>query len=1093
MPNYEQKRKVISYLERLVSIDMSNLFHDAIDLLENRVQLRCSNHFIAHCFREVEGALRDTMQTLVNNFSEKFKEQGGKKNGGKANHKAEVKVFLEWLGVKENDDLWDKWLVLTKSEEGFAKRAHRDNLLTRKRVDHDYWDRHLDTLVKILQLFESKFAIVFNKIDQITLESSPCEETKEYLKKGIPRSRNVMHYFFSKNIPKTWFQVLKKAKYFMSAPEILTFPDGSKSYVGWPAGEYLKKVSPEYPEEIVEIINNLKPTENPYSFWPLIEALCQIPVKESIKAIDRVIEWIRVLKDLVDPTIYAKYFCIISNHLDDHEPILEALGILYQYKVEGQGYDSIKWEKLEDTYRVRKVIDEFILNYRQDSLHLLFRFMTELLDRVEKSLVENDKSGSERNNYTSVNFGVRQVKFSDRIDFPNSFELLTSVVKELGEKLIERGETEAVLTVCESVKSRGIVKRLLLYFLSLRPGENLIKIYTYIFDEQVLLWSLFWEERDLLLQRSFSLWNDENRLKYLDFVKKGPPDEEMDRRLMFRDQSASKKQEAKIQWQKWYLAPVLKELKPNEMSQFPEDIEKQNNYRDPENFHSEVTSGWVQPYFRNSVEELRSLSVAELVNYINSFKKDPKLRMTLSDDIMGLKDSIGILIQEDPNRYLGEINEFDRLVKEKQSLFFECLSNREIPLSQLSESNWNQVVCFLLKYLDEERYQVLDATIRVVSAAIEIKDKKSEINFSQKDNIWKLIENIFRKEPQYNLLDENSVDSYTYAINSSRGKALETAMSCLFWLDENGVKPDFENIKGKTVLLFEEILDNPTTYHSSLWAVFGLNLHTLHQFSSVWVKSYLPKILPENDLKRVNSTLEGWHYARKISLSLFPKMKVILSRIIVRGNLADNLQQRISEVLVRAVLNGDTDLDSQTDPVAVLGKSDNYLFKRILLDEIVKILEQISGNPEISRNVKQYVDHRLTELEGNEDDKAWEEFRNFHRWFAIESFEDIWLLESLEKITSKVLLFSRPGKMAKRLGKMSSDYSERVFAVIEKLIEYGLENAKTWDYYSYIEQIGPVIKWVESSNNSQVVRNAKALYSKLCSLGYKDVLDRNKE
>ena len=71
-------------------------------------------------------------------------------------------------------------------------------------------------------------------------------------------------FFFAHVKDSAWFEPLRSNGYFDNPPDSEEMPDGGYSAPFWPPISYLIRVYETKPEQVLEILENLPETSNPY-------------------------------------------------------------------------------------------------------------------------------------------------------------------------------------------------------------------------------------------------------------------------------------------------------------------------------------------------------------------------------------------------------------------------------------------------------------------------------------------------------------------------------------------------------------------------------------------------------------------------------------------------------------------------------------------------------------------------------------------------------------------------------------------------------------------------------------------------------------
>ena len=115
------------------------------------------------------------------------------------------------------------------------------------------------------------------------------DRTLKLVKKG-----NGRRYFFSRLKNPLWIQPLAERGYFQSPPRIRYFDDGYVQFPSWPELQYLKNVSRDVPNEVINVVLDLPPVDNPSVYNEILEIALQLDGEQSIKLKPKVLESIDI-------------------------------------------------------------------------------------------------------------------------------------------------------------------------------------------------------------------------------------------------------------------------------------------------------------------------------------------------------------------------------------------------------------------------------------------------------------------------------------------------------------------------------------------------------------------------------------------------------------------------------------------------------------------------------------------------------------------------------------------------------------------------------------------------------------------------------
>ena len=98
-------------------------------------------------------------------------------------------------------------------------------------------------------------------------------------------------YFFSRLKNPLWIQPLAERGYFQSPPKIRLFDDGYVQFPSWPELQYLKNVSRDIPDEVIEIVLQLPKVDNPSVYNEILEIALQLHGEQSVKLKPKILEY----------------------------------------------------------------------------------------------------------------------------------------------------------------------------------------------------------------------------------------------------------------------------------------------------------------------------------------------------------------------------------------------------------------------------------------------------------------------------------------------------------------------------------------------------------------------------------------------------------------------------------------------------------------------------------------------------------------------------------------------------------------------------------------------------------------------------------
>ena len=98
-------------------------------------------------------------------------------------------------------------------------------------------------------------------------------------------------YFFSRLKNPMWIQPLVDHGYFQSPPKSLRFDDGTVRFPYWPEIQYLKNVSRDAPDKVIDLVLRLPKVDNPIVYDSILDIALQLHGEQSAKLKPKILEY----------------------------------------------------------------------------------------------------------------------------------------------------------------------------------------------------------------------------------------------------------------------------------------------------------------------------------------------------------------------------------------------------------------------------------------------------------------------------------------------------------------------------------------------------------------------------------------------------------------------------------------------------------------------------------------------------------------------------------------------------------------------------------------------------------------------------------
>lgn len=125
---------------------------------------------------------------------------------------------------------------------------------------------------------------------------------------GLAEKGTGRRYFFSRLSNPLWIQPLVKRGIFQTPPRIRYFDDGYVQFPPWPELQYLKNVSRDVPDQVVDLVLGLPNVDNPTVYQEILDIALELRGEHSAKLMPKILQslelehqvWTYQYSDLLD-------------------------------------------------------------------------------------------------------------------------------------------------------------------------------------------------------------------------------------------------------------------------------------------------------------------------------------------------------------------------------------------------------------------------------------------------------------------------------------------------------------------------------------------------------------------------------------------------------------------------------------------------------------------------------------------------------------------------------------------------------------------------------------------------------------------------
>ena len=142
--------------------------------------------------------------------------------------------------------------------------------------------------------------------------------TNEMIDKALKlvRKETSRQYFFSRLKNPLWIQPLVEHGCFQSAPGVVRFDDGYIQFPSWPQLQYLKNVSRDIPDEVINLVLGLPKVDNPSVYNDILEIALQLHGAQSAQLKPKILEYTEIILEFSDVDLWLwthKYADLLAH------------------------------------------------------------------------------------------------------------------------------------------------------------------------------------------------------------------------------------------------------------------------------------------------------------------------------------------------------------------------------------------------------------------------------------------------------------------------------------------------------------------------------------------------------------------------------------------------------------------------------------------------------------------------------------------------------------------------------------------------------------------------------------------------------------
>jgi len=1099
-----RQQRIYEELREVVGPGPAAFFRDACFLMEHPQALQSTAHLVAHCLREIESALRSVLKPVAT--------EALKHNAGPISKKAEIKEILQVLGIADDSPEAKAWFELAGKLHGMAHRRGLEGPRSVAEVE-DLWERAQILLPVVLKGIRERFLSWVSILDELHAKPQPTENDLQRFCQEVPSNLVARGYFFDKLESPEWLAPLWEKGFFQHPPEPqIDQEHNTVSFPPWPEVHYLARMAAHKPEVVKEIILQMPDTTNIHVIYNLADAMLNMSPDIAVQLGDKAKEWADSSPAL-DPLLADKLGKLISHlayggqpkvALSLAETLLEILpdpavkGEQADDDVFGESYapspkpkaklDPWHYEEL-----LKKCVPGLIRAGRMDALKLL-------CDLLDKALCFSQRRKENKTDYSHVWCpAVEEHPHNINGDLKNA---LVDSIRDAADLLI-REDLAQLSEVVGQLESHSwpIFHRIALHLLRRFPEKAPDLIADHLMDRSKLGDPNLMHEYSLLLGERFKTLTGDQRKAILEWIDQGP-----DLAWMGSDVSAEEGEERRKSWQLRRLTWIKDDLTGKWKKHYETLVEELGELEHPE-FPTYMSTGWIGPISPKTVDELQVMDVAEIVEFLKTWKPTGDSRFEPAPEPEGLGRSLAKAISQRPEQFAAMATEFQGL---DPTYVRALISGLHEAAKQGKAFDWEPVLR-LCHWVVEQPREIVGGTVKrfeadphwgwtrkEIARLIQLGVGKDFIDFDLRSRVWEILSPI-TDDPDPTPEDESSsgLNPLELAINTTRGEAIDAIIHYATWVRRHLKNfPDgkerldrgfAEMTEARRVL--EKHLDPEHDPSLAVHSIYGLEFPRLVLLDTKWAEEKAFQIFPleESRLALWGAAWQAYIVYNQPYNNVFDVLRSQYAFAVEHMDLSEEKQRspgdpddQLAQHLMAFYWWGKIELD---DPLLAgfWGQAPSSL-RKDALGFIGRSLRGTKGkiSPEILGRLKHLWEERL-DLAKQSPEYHKSELSAFGWWFISRKFEDEWAISQLLDVLSTAGKVERDHSVIEQLVALVDRMPLQCILCLRAIAEGDRER---WRIYMAREHVRTILSAALHSSDNEAVKEARKLINYLGSRGY---------
>ena len=971
----------------------------------------------------------------------------------------------------------------------------------------------------------------FDKINEIERLINEGPSKVSFIKDILPllsEKSSIYHFYEIIEDPK-WISNLDGANQFNDVPAQIM--DSEKIEIAppiWPQSRFLARISEKDPKIVYDVILRIPTTDNEHIHSDFLKAACAMPTNLAANLAIKEAEWIRSKASLFFrlPELAGELISKLAKggEVDSALALTESIfEILPEAKEIPEDWDdefkqivsSQNPKARFDTWQyenvLKKCIPDLISVAKIDALIL---FCEQLENAIR---IKNAGRGREEESEDYSYIWRPAIEENEQNRPEDLTGILISAVRDAAELLMDT-DGEKVLELIEGREFK-VFKRIGLHLRRKWPDIDKEKMELLILDQKFVRDNHYRHEMYHLLKEQFDKLPPKLQTVYLTMIEK-----EVDPTIWAKgyknvhkkkpDQEEIDRYKKSIKYK--LLLPIEVHLKDKWLEMFDELKNIFGEETHPDFAYKRGTT-WIGPTSPKSVDELRSMSIDELILFLKDWEPTGE---PMSPSREGLGRIISSLVKENPDRFANEAIKFNVV---NPPYIEGIISGFRDAIKDNKTYRWGQIIELCQWVVSQDRDLIPNYQSeypnnpgwgwgrKSIADLIEngFQSITMEFTIDLREKVWSILAPLTEdKEPDEEHEKEyggSNMDPVTLSINTVRGEAMHAVMQYALWsrrdIDkspnaEERIQKGFEEMPEVKEVL-DKHLDLEVEKTLTIRSVYGKWFPWLVLLDSEWSKKNVKNIFPydEKQIKYFDAAWGGYVEFCSPYDNVLPYLEKEYAFAIDqlghekdRSKTVSDPEEQLADHLMTYYWRGKLVYDDDGLIAKFFEKASAKLRGHALffIGRSVRNTK-VEIKQEILERLQTLWERRITAaitLENPEDFQ--EEISWFGWWFTSGKFETSWSFTQLKEVLKCNITMDDMHRLVERLGELKEEYLPDVIECLSQIVE----NAKSgYVFHLKNDEVREILKCGLESDNKSVSDKAEETVHRLGAMGFLEYRD----